>query len=360
MYNFTHEEFKKIIENEDFRNFIIKEVRPYIDEYEKQKTKLDKRHDKIFKNILSKKSEAVNFINKKFSLNLKPEDIELYDKEFRKKGGRVLEADIIYKVKDKKVFFLIEHQTKNDYHMAFKVLNYQIEVMRTCEAKDIEEKEALVLAAVIHTGKDKWKAKRSIRELQEDIYNRGFKIDFDIETLGTYMLEDINDYTKEELLESKSLLYKTMYLEKVKDTNEFIDSCKEVFKRITKEEYKIMSEVIRIALSGNMPDKEIEEFIVKLNKKGEKNMLALKETIDAEFRMHKEIGRKEGEEMGLDLGMRLGKEEGKREEKRILVGKLIKKGNSIVEIAELVELDKEEIMKIKKEIEKNKKKKEQK
>lgn len=113
-----------------------------------------------------------------------------------------------------------------------------------------------------------------------------------------------------------------------------------------------------------MPDKEIEEFIVKLNKKGEKNMLALKETIDAEFKMHKEIGReegrKEGEEMGLDLGMRLGKEEGKREEKRILVGKLINKGNSIVEIAELVELDKEEIMKIKKEIEKNKKKKEQK
>ena len=58
--------------------------------------------------------------------------------------------------------------------------------------------------------------------------------------------------------------------------------------------YEIMNEVIRIALSGNMTAMKIEVFIAMLNGKEGKNMLALKERIDAEFRGHRESRRREG------------------------------------------------------------------
>ena len=175
--------------------------------------------------------------------------------------------------------------------MNFRVLNYQIEIMRICESKQREEKQGLVLALVIHTGKDKWKSSKYLGETQEDIENGIEKILGNVKNLGNYELEDINNYTKEELLESKSLLEKTMYLEKLKDTNEFVDGAKEVFRRIEKSDEEIMSEVVRIILSGNMTNKEVEETIEdlkKVKKEGGKIMLAVKERIDAEFRSYRE------------------------------------------------------------------------
>ena len=237
--------------------------------------------------------------------------MELYNKDFIKRGGRLLSADVIYKLKNRKVFFLIEHQTKNYYHMSFRILNYEVEIMRTCSGSKKEEKEAVVLAGVIHTGKDKWTAPRTIRELQEDIYGRGIEIPGDLQTLGNYALEDVNDYTKEELLESDSLLDKGMYLEKTINTKEFLENIKKVYEKIKKEDYEIMNEVIRIALSGNMTAMKIEVFIAMLNGKEGKNMLALKERIDAEFRGHREAGRREGRREG----RMEGRMEGRKAEK---------------------------------------------
>lgn len=189
--------------------------------------------------------------------------------------------------------------------MAYRILNYEIEIMRTCEAKKKGEKEAVVLAAVIHTGEGKWNAKTGIRQIQEEVYNKGEELVGDIQTLGNYVVEDINDYTKEELLKNESLLYKTMYLEKAKGVEEFIESAKEVFIRIKKEEKEEMSEVVRIALSGNITNEKIEEIIKELNKGGEEYMLAVKERIDAEFKMHENRGK---QKEALNLAKKMYKE----------------------------------------------------
>ena len=68
-----------------------------------------------------------------------------------------------------------------------------------------------------------------------------------------------------------------------------------------------MNKVIRIELAGNMTAMKIEVFIAMLNGKEGKNMLALKERIDAEFRGHREAGRREGR--------REGRMEGRKAEK---------------------------------------------
>ena len=304
---FTYEDYLKIEQNPKTKEFLEETNKSYMETYEKLKSETDKKHDVIFKRILLNKKEVSKFIYKKFKIKIKAEELELYNKEFIKRGGRLLSADVIYKLKNRKVFFLIEHQTKNYYHMSFRILNYEVEIMRTCSGSKKEEKEAVVLAGVIHTGKDKWTAPRTIRELQEDIYGRGIDIPGDLQTLGNYALEDVNDYTKEELLESDSLLDKGMYLEKTINTKEFLENIKKVYEKIKKEDYEIMNEVIRIALSGNMTAMKIEVFIAMLNGKEGKNMLALKERIDAEFRGHREAGRREGR--------REGRMEGRKAEK---------------------------------------------
>ena len=329
---FTYEDYLKIEQNPKTKEFLEETNKSYMETYEKLKSETDKKHDVIFKRILLNKKEVSKFIYKKFKIKIKAEELELYNKEFIKRGGRLLSADVIYKLKNRKVFFLIEHQTKNYYHMSFRILNYEVEIMRTCSGSKKEEKEAVVLAGVIHTGKDKWTAPRTIRELQEDIYGRGVEIPGDLQTLGNYALEDVNYYTKEELLESDSLLDKGMYLEKTINTKEFIENIKKVYEKIKKEDYEIMNEVIRIALSGNMTAMKIEVFIAMLNGKEGKNMLALKERIDAEFRGHREAGRREG------------RKEGREEEKLETAKNMLKKNMDIKLIEEITGLKREQFM----------------
>ena len=87
-------------------------------------THLNKKHDKLFKEILSDKKEAVKFINHYLNLCLVESDIEKYEKEFRTNGFYNIEADIVYKLKEKNVFILIEHQSSVDLKMAYRVLCY--------------------------------------------------------------------------------------------------------------------------------------------------------------------------------------------------------------------------------------------
>ena len=336
MKGFTHEDYLKIEQNPKAKKFLKEQDKSYMETYEKLKSEVDKKHDVIFKRILSNKKEVAKFIYKKFKIKVDPEELEEYTQEFINKGGRKLLADVIYKIKGRKIFFLIEHQTKNYYHMSFKILNYEVEIMRTCSGSNKEEKEALVLAAVIHTGGDKWTAPRTIRELQEDIYGKGIDFPGDLQTLGNYALEDINDYTKEELLESDSLLDKGMYLEKTMNTKDFIDSIIKVYERIEEEDYEIMNEAIRVALSGNMSTMKIELFIAILNGKEEKSMLALKERIDAEFRGHREKGRLEGRAEGRLEGERAGKIEDAKN--------MLKKNIDIDLIEEITGLKREQFM----------------
>ena len=210
--------------------------------------------------------------------------------------------------------------------------------MKKVSAKRKGEKEALVLASVIHTGVGKWDVATNIREVQEKI-NGDLKIGkVEMGTLGSYELLDVNDYTKEELLEENSLLDKVMYLEKLKGAKELVEGAKEIFKRIDKKYYEIMSEVIRILLSGNISNKKIEELIEEL-KGGRDNMLAIKERIDAEFRGYRERGLKAGRREGLRYGRKVGRKQGEQE----IIKRLINKGYKIKEIADMINLTEKEI-----------------
>ena len=285
------------------------------------------KHDKIFRTILDKKEEAVALINQAIKTKLKPEEIEKYTSSFVNKIFQNREADIVYKYKDKNIFFLIEHQTKIDYTMPYRILEYEIAIMKSAvdirKIKNKEYKLPLVVPIVLYTGKKKWDAKRYLEESQETL--DGVKI-----KAGNYNLVDINDFTKEELLQGKTLISKMMLLEKSESTEESIEMLEKIIPNTNKEEKELLKRVITILFGEKIGEEKTKELIEKIDG-GEGKMLALVDMIRNENKMYINMGRKEG-----------------RKNRNIEIAqKLLKIKMPISQISEVTELTEKEIEKLK-------------
>ena len=236
MKKLTYEEYKKILEK--------------YPEYWKNPKKVEKvnnKYDKIFKTILENKEEAANFINQALKLNkkIKPKEIEKYRSSFITKNFEAQESDIIYKIKNKKVFIIIEHQTKIDFSMSYRILNYQMEIMRSC----IEEKE---------------------------------------------------------LLESKSFLSKIMLLEKSETKEEFLKNLEEIIPKINKTNKEILSRIIKNIYKEYFNEETIKEMTRKIEEEGGDNMLASVQMLEREKRREEKERRREiklGEARGMKVGI---------------------------------------------------------
>ena len=172
-------------------------------------THLNKKHDKLFKEILSDKKEAVKFINHYLNLCLVESDIEKYEKEFRTNGFYNIEADIVYKLKEKNVFILIEHQSSVDLKMAYRVLCYKNAIIESAiDKKRLKERNykiPKVIAIVLYTGKRKWNS-LSINDIEE-------KIDGYENPNNEYHLIDSNEFSRNKLLSDNLITSKAMLIE---------------------------------------------------------------------------------------------------------------------------------------------------
>ena len=277
-------------------------------------------------------------INQAIKTKLKAEEIEKYTSSFVNKIFQNREADIVYKYKNKNIFFLIEHQTKIDYTMPYRILEYEIEIMKSAidikKVKNKEYKLPLVIPIVLYTGKKKWDAKRYLEESQEKL--DGVKI-----KAGNYNLVDINDFTKEELLQEKTLISKMMLLEKSESTEESIEMLEKIIPNTKEEDKKLLKRVISILFGEKIGEEKTKELIEKIDG-GEGKMLALVDMIRNENKMYINMGRKEGRKEA--------REEGKIKLKQQcleIAKNLLKINMSISQISEVTKLPEEEIEKIK-------------
>ena len=305
------------------------------DQYEKYYV-VNHQHDKVFRTVLGRKSDSIVLINKVLNTQLGPQDIEKYNSSFINKVFQNREADIVYKIKDKNIFILIEHQTKIDYSMSYRILEYEVAIMQSAidlnKIKNRESKIPLVIPIVLYTGNKKWKAKKRLEESQEkfDGLNNG---------LGNYNLIDINEFTEKELLEDDTFISKMMLIEKARSTENIIDALRIIVK-ITKEEDKsTLRRIITIILEEKIGITKAKELISKLEGDGE-NMLAVVDMIRRENQMYIEIGKKEGKKEG--------EKKGELKEKIKIVTKMLKEKFSIDMIQKITGVDKEEIEKIEK------------
>lgn len=290
--------------------------------------------------MLDNKSDTVKFINKVLKTKLKEDDIEKYNSSFVNKIFQNQEADIVYKIKNKNIFFLIEQQTKIDYSMPYRILEYQLEIIKS--AIDIEKlknksyKIPQVYPIVLYTGKRKWNAKKFLEDCQEKLEGINMKI-------SNYYIVDVNDFTEEELLNEDTLISKVMLLEKAKNSEEIEYFLKKIIPKIKNKDKdkEVINRIISIILSAKLDKNKIDELIKELKGDDEK-MLAVMEMLEKENQMYINIGKKERKK-------RTEGKSGRKATISALVKNMLKENLSIELISKITGKTKEEIEKIKSE-----------
>ena len=261
--------------------------------------KVNNEHDKVFRTILSDKKEAVIFINKTLKLNLKEDEIEKYKENYITENLINKETDIVYKIKNKNVFILIEHQTKIDYSMPFRIMEYQFKITKSAvEIKKLKLKEykiPIVIPIVLYTGRKKWNVKEYIKDAQES-----FK-QYNGEELGRYKLVDVNNFTEEELLKEKTFLSKAMLIERKSDDENIVNYLERTVNvllnnnEFTQEQRNFLIVILDLILRRKIKNDEIiNKLIEKLKNKEEKEMLAILDAIDEENERILQQGIREG------------------------------------------------------------------
>ena len=238
---------------------------------------LDKKHDKMFKEILHNKEEMKEFI-KEFILYDFNGELELQNGEYITKSGSEKLVDILYRVKEDDIYFLIEHQTKMDYNMPFRMLEYSIEISRRA-IKNMSKynegyKYPLILPIVIYTGNKKWSVSTKYSDKVAKMPGNYIK-GIDIE----YKVIDINELEIDELLRENTNLAKAMALEKCKNPKELFECFNKIINNLTT---KVEIEEIRNLLKylyEKIEVNDLKKIINIIEEKEERNMSTIQERV---------------------------------------------------------------------------------
>ena len=270
-------------------------------------------HDKLFKRILDRINEAESVIKKTLGKETEKIEIETVRNELTTRDYRGRMVDVLYKLKDKEVYFLIEHQSTQNTYMAYKIFEYETELINRSYMQNVEKskKIAKVIKIVIFTGIGDWKPARSIVELQEE-YGNKVKIDKHYEGIGEYKLLESKDYSLKEIIsEEGTLLGKAITIEKARREETLIAVLDEIIPNTKEKEIDEMIRMIEYILVKDLGKKIANKYIKllesKIKKEGGKSamvetMKALREdrkrTIMEARNTGKKAGILEGEKSG--------------------------------------------------------------
>ncbi len=264
---------------------------------QKRIKEIDKKHDKMFRNILSRKKEMVNFLNEFLALKekIKPERLTQCHTDFITKQYKEKHSDIIYKLKDKAVYFLVEHQSTIDQDMPLRIWEYVGEIMRkeSIVQKTYLRKDKIypvVVPIVIYTGFQKWTVKTNFAQSQYQ--SKNYK-DYEIEL--EYNLIAIQDYMLEELLEKRTLFGSIMIIEKCTETEVLNQQINKIIEVIDDpKDLEALAEIISNIIVFRIGQEKANEILEKIKRKGELGMSPVtKMLLDLEYKNWKK-GVKEG------------------------------------------------------------------
>ena len=267
----------------------------YCLEISNRKEKQYHKHDKLFGEILNRNKEIVKLINKyvKPKEKLTEEMIEKYETKYITSTYDKRESDIVYKLKGKEVFFLVEHQTKVDKLMSYRILEYSLEIIRT-RMKSIKgkiEKVGIpkVIPLVIYTGQSKWTAKNKLEEVQVE-----FEHFNGIDVITGYNLIDIRN--EEEAIKEGTAVARMSVIERKNDTKDIIEMVKRISTHIKdKDEKQEFAKEIKYLLSDKLTKEEIEKIEeILIEREGEDAMLHAQMVIRRDFEKAKKEGREKG------------------------------------------------------------------
>lgn len=191
------------------------------EEDKKEKTSTDKSREEAFmqhnisfnnkiKDILKDCREVSKLINAFLNPKriIKAEEIYLYENSYIDKKYNSLEWLIIYKHKEKPIFYVLKSQMHLDNEINYKMLNICVDIIQLWNKnlkKDLNSEQPLIVPIIIYTGVESMKKDKS----KEKSY------------LGSYILEknqidlecniiDINKISKELLMQNNTMFCKTI------------------------------------------------------------------------------------------------------------------------------------------------------
>ncbi len=315
--------------------------------------------------MLGNKTNATYIINKALNLTkpIEEEEIEQYTNRYITNEYTDKETDIVYKMKNKDIYFLIEHQSNVDYSMNFRLEEYKLEIMKSAINKErLKTKEyevPTVIPIVLYTGKERWTVRRKLSMVQDER----------LENLNLlqYNLIDISKYAKEDLLKSDKYMDKIFLIEKIIDADEIIEVIGKATKQLSKEEKDDFITIIRANFIQKIEAEKLGRIVKEvkgededmldcvnilwehaLNKGWEEGMnKGIMEGTKAGKKVGMEEGRKEGRKEGIKEGEKVGVKKGKKE-RSIEIATNMKKNNLSTElIQKITGLTKRSIEKIK-------------
>ena len=303
----------------------------------KEERKIHNEHDKLVKKILEKPREVEFVVRKALGIKEKLE-IEEVRNEFITIDYRGKQVDLLYKIKGKEVYLLIEHQSTQDVKMPYRILEYEVQIIdRSFRKNNYQtEKLAKVIAIVIYTGPGEWKMPQRLEEIQISFnYSKKILEDYDL-TIG-YNLLDINKLSKEELLEGETLFGRMMLVERARREEELIEILEEILPLTKENEREDVINILRYILVKDIGEEKAKEYIKKLEEgviemSGYVNYL--RQDREATMLKMRNEGKKEG------------KKEGKRAGENNIIKTLFKNKMPAKEIAEKTGIALTEILKI--------------
>lgn len=301
---------------------------------------VNQKHDKSFKDILINREEMSKFLEQFIGININQENLEEQKNNFINNKFQKRESDIIYKIKEKEIYILIEHQSTVDKKMPIRILEYCMEIMLFLLQNQKEKyngNNALVIPIVIYTGKNKWNIATNFSDTQkvdDDYKNNRINL--------RYYLIDINKFSKKELVSRNTKLSSMMLIEKCKTREEIIDSIIKL-RSMTQDEDRIiwLEKIVKFVLADILGEKK--DGLLKIIERREKN--EMDEWIEM-VKKNDERRRKKFEERCMKKGM----EKGMKEAMSQIIKNMLKLNQDEELIMKCTEAKKEEIEEIKKEL----------
>ena len=293
MFKYVMEDYFKL---ENFFNKGVLQVNEEEEKYYYETNEKHQKHDKIVREILNDKEEVCEIINKYGEIKDKiiKEEIEKYETSYITRHFQNKETDIVYKLKGKEIYYLIEHQTKVEKDMAYRMLEYSLEIMRSRVIINSAKigKYPKVIPIVIYTGRPKWTAKLTLEEIQEEYILQNSRNQLQ---LG-YNLIDIRN--KEEAIEDDLLISKISILEKAKSTEEILEIIDKLAEKITNEEKRENLQRIIEYLFEDVLLEEMKEVKEKLKNKEGSDTMHVHEVLRRDRENYAKKAREEGRKTG--------------------------------------------------------------
>lgn len=306
-----------------------------------------KTKDSIFRKLFGDKELFKmfldDFIHESWVQEIDKENIETMPTKYLDLIGADRENDIVYKVKleDEEVFIFImlEHQSKTNFLMPFRLLEYMVKLWRVYIDENAKESETKhfklppVFPIVFHDGVYNWTAEVEFKDKVKHYEKfKGHIPNF------SYDLVSLSKISMKQLIELGDAISLILAMDKIKKAEDLkvIKQLKEQYWEKLKEslEHSNILENIALAIKQllkrvNIPEDEIDKVIQALYEKEVEKMFEMVEEYDVQ-EMRKKIRAEERMTRDIEIAKRL-----------------IKKEISIIDIMDVTELSKEKIEEIK-------------